>query len=152
MAAAQRQKVRSTEGGKGGVDKAGGSAERVQAAMDEAGASTNVATEIGGMRVSQRRGTVEGTGTQGARWGAMSMRAQDTMAEGRSGTVGSGDRGRGAAGVGSKTTMAAVNVAGNPVDAVADKNGTRGWAGRGKMCAGRHRKCCGGHRRGADRR
>ena len=115
--------MRSTEGGKGAVDKAGG-AERVQAAMDEVGASTNAATEIGGMRVGQRRGTVEGTGTQGARWGAMSARAQDAMAEGRSGTTGSGDRGRGAAGVGSKTTTAAVNAAGDPVDAVADKNGT----------------------------
>ena len=51
--------------------------------------------------------------------------ARDSMAEGRGGTAGSGDRGSGAAGVGSKTTMAAVNVAGDPVDAVADKNGTR---------------------------
>ena len=71
--------------------------------------------------------------------------ARDSMAEGRGGTVGSGDRGSGAAGVGSKTTMAAVNVAGDPVDAVADKNGMRGWAGQGKVCAGRHQKCCGGH-------
>ena len=82
MAAARRQKVRSTEGGKGAVDKAGGGAERVQAAMDEAGASMNAATEIGGMRVGQRRGTVEGTGTQGARWGAMSTRAQDAWCRG----------------------------------------------------------------------
>ena len=60
MAAARRQKVRATEGGKGAIDKAGGGAERVQAAMDEAGVSTNAATEIGGMRVGKRRGTVEG--------------------------------------------------------------------------------------------
>ena len=51
--------------------------------------------------------------------------ARDEMAEGRGGTAGSGDRGSGAAGVGSKTTMAAVNMAGDPVDAVADKNSTR---------------------------
>ena len=75
--------------------------------------------------------------------------AQDPMAEGRSGTAGSGDRGSGAAGVGSKTTTAAVNAAGDPADAVADKNGTRGWADRGKMCAERHRKCCGGQGRDA---
>ena len=58
MAAAQRQKVRATEGGKEAVDKAGGGAERVQAATDEVGVSTNAATEIGDMRVGQRRGTV----------------------------------------------------------------------------------------------
>ena len=51
--------------------------------------------------------------------------ARDSMAEGRGGTAGSGDRGSGAAGVGSKTTTVAVNMAGDPVDAVADKNGTR---------------------------
>ena len=51
--------------------------------------------------------------------------ARDSVAEGRGGTVGSGDRGSGAAGVGSKTTMAAVNMAGDPVDAVADKYSMR---------------------------
>ena len=75
--------------------------------------------------------------------------AQDPMAEGRSGTAGLGDRGSGAAGVGSKTTTAAINAAGDPADAVADKNGTRGWADRGKMWAERHRKCCGGQGRDA---
>ena len=74
--------MRSTEGGKGAIDKARGGAERVQVAMDEAGASTNVATEIGGMRVGQRRGTVEGTGMQGTHWGAMSARAQDAWRRG----------------------------------------------------------------------
>ena len=53
-AATRRQKVRATEGGKGAIDKAGGGAERVQAAMDEAGVSTNAATEIGGMRVGKK--------------------------------------------------------------------------------------------------
>ena len=64
--------------------------------------------------------------------------ARDSMAEGRGSTAGLGDRGCGAAGVGYKTTTAAVNVAGDPVDAITNKNGMRGWAGRGKVCAGHH--------------
>ena len=66
--------MRATEGGKEAIDEARGGAERVQAATDEAGASTNAATEIGDMRVGQRRRTMEETEAWGAemnRWGAL---------------------------------------------------------------------------------
>ena len=66
--------MRATEGGKEAVDKARGGTERVQAATDEVGVSANVATEIGVMRVGQRRGTVEEMEVWGAktnRWGAL---------------------------------------------------------------------------------